>query len=206
MTGADPLWTVFPRWIEVSGLPEEVTQKHGSEGWLLLRKLIEMDCERNLTSGEVPYYNENIAHLTGVSESKIEALLSALDQNGWIEWNRLDSKSGNCHIVTPLRVPKSEAEIRSALHTGGITSSNYILRYFHDLSLLNTMEKIVYLYQMIFGLRFTPKIVEELEEISNTYDIAVIYDVFSEAHRSKAKSLAWIRSRLQKRCAGDEER
>ena len=57
---------------------------------------------------------------------------------------------------------------------------------------------MVYLYQMLFGARFSPRIAEDLEEIANTYDMAVIYDVFSEAFRKKAKTLAWVKSHLHK--------
>jgi hypothetical protein len=63
---------------------------------------------------------------------------------------------------------------------------------------LEKIERVIYLYQMLFGAKFTPRIVEDLEEISNTYSMDLIYQLFREGYEKKIRSLSWIKTHLKK--------
>jgi hypothetical protein len=196
VSNRDPLWVVFPRWLEESGLPERMAEEIGPESWLLFRKLVELDCDANLTPQWFAIGLSDLVRWTGISRPRIELLLRYLEEMEWIERIDADFESQTCRIVTPLKVPLEENTIRSALAGFHGCGGRFILRYYQNTASLNAVENVIYLYQMLFGARFSPRIVEDLEDIANTYDMGVIYDIFAEAYAKKAKSLAWIKSHL----------
>lgn len=201
----DPLWIRFPRWLEHSGLPGAVNEAAGPAAWAVFRKLVEWDCERNLTPHWFICSHPGLARAAGVDESEARAIVERLREGGWIETGPLDEITVSCRIQTPLPVPVREADIRLALENEGY-GGRFVMRYMDDLTALGRTEQVVYLYQMVFGARFNPRIAEDLEEIANTCDIALIHEAFDEARQKKGKSMGWIRSRIEKRMAsGGEE-
>lgn len=198
-SATNPVWLSFPRWLEESGLPFQLTNECQPSAWLVFRRLVELDCEQNLTPDDFLVPHEAMARWTGLTVEEVKYILQQLEEGGWIGIQQSTDVDAVCRISSPLPVPNTEAVIRDRLQTAGVQSSKIMLRYFNDMGELNRVQKVIYLYQMIFGLKFTPRIVEDLEEIANTYDMAVIYDVFSEAHSRHSKSLSWIKSQLGKK-------
>jgi len=194
----DPQWITFPRWIEHSGLPEELVKTHGIELWLLLKKLIEFDCDQNITPDWFVFDINQLGRFTGLNKESINSTLNTLETTERLDRSNSDLEVQQARIITPMLVPKEEHEIRLSLANGSQSSTQYILRYYQDLACLKPVENVVYLYQMIFGARFNPRIAEDLERIANQYDMGLIYEIFSEAHRRKVKSLSWIKSHLDK--------
>ena len=197
----DPLWISYPSWLEESGLPGLFAETLGLEAWVLFRKLVELDCERNITPDWFSCSHETLARWTGISLHDLPARLEQLERGGWIERSAVDEFVENVRILTPFPYSIDEAKIRSRLAGRGTSTGRFLLRYLVDPIELNQVEKVVYLYQMIFGLRFTPRIAEDLEEIANTYDMGLIYSVFSEAYMKKIKTLAWIRAHLARQAS-----
>ncbi len=196
VSNRDPLWVVFPRWLEESGLPERMAEEIGPQSWLLFRKLVELDCDANLTPQWFAIGLVDLVRWTGISRPRIEFLLAQMEEKEWIERADINFESQTCRIVTPLKVPLDENTIRSALSGFHGFGGHFILRYYQNIAAMNAVENVIYLYQMLFGAKFSPRIVEDLEDIANTYDMGVIYDIFSEAYTKKVKSLAWIKSHL----------
>lgn len=204
-TTKNPIWVSFPRWMEESGIPVLLAEHCHPSAWLVFRKLVEVDCDTNLTPNYFLVRFERLSRWLGMPIDSLIETLSCLEKDQWIELRQIEEHDAECRIVVPVPSPLTEAEIRVRLHEYGVQTGHYILRYLHDIEDLNRSEKVIFLYQMIFGLKFTPRIVEDLEEIANTYDMAVIYEVFSEAYTRKSKSLSWIRSRLNKKSIKEEE-
>jgi hypothetical protein len=196
----DPQWIRFPRWIKLSGIPKKITETLGVESWMIFHQLIELECEQNLTPDWFSFRLDRLIDSTGLPQGVLMNALESLEQEGWIERTETDFTVQKARIGTPMMTPVDEHEIREKLG-----SSHVILRYNHDLSTLRPVEKVVYLYQMIFGVRFNPRIAEDLEEIANNYEMGLIYDVFSEAHHKKVKSLSWVKSHLNKRLQEQQE-
>ncbi len=196
MAQRDPLWVLFPRWLEESGLPRQFYSQVHPLAWLLFRKLVEWDCENNLTPGWFSLTLDALSEWTGLEKKEIRDILLALEDGGWIEGVNVDQDTQQLCIVTPLPVPIEEEEIRSKLMDRYSIGGHYILRYYENIASLSKVEKVIFLYQMLFGARFTPRIVEDLEMIANTYDMGVIYDTFQEAYQKKVKSLSWIKTHL----------
>ncbi len=203
-TAKNPIWVSFPRWIEESGIPALLAEQCHPQAWLVFRKLVELDCDANLTPDYFLIRFEWLSRWLGIPVDTVKKALDRLEKEQWIELRQIEENDAECRIEVPMQSPLTEAEIRVRLHESGVQSSRYILRYLHDIEELNRSEKVIFLYQMIFGLKFTPRIVEDLEEIANTFDMAVIYEVFSEAYTRKSKSLSWIRNRLNKKAVIEE--
>jgi len=173
-----------------------MSEEVGSNAWLLFRKLVEMECGANLTPDWFPFTFDILARWTGIPASEIEPLLQGLEAGGWIERADAECETQRARIASPLPVPLEEEEIRSRLEENGTRIGRCIWRYYQALDGLSQVERVVFLYQMLFGARFTPRIVEDLEWIANTFDMSVIYDAFQEAYAKKVKSLAWIKTHL----------
>lgn len=194
----DPLWIQFPRWLEESGVPAILCREIGSTAWWLYRKLIEIDCEQNLTPGWFVFRLLDVCRWTGISETELQTLLEQLENRRWIERLNRDQEVQQARIASPLPVELEEEIIRTRLQSSFAKGGQFVLRYLQDLRMVEKIERVVYLYQMLFGARFTPRIVEDLEDISNRYPMELIYQVFQEAYDKKAQSLAWIKSHLKK--------
>lgn len=192
----DPLWLNFPRWIQESGIPQRLAEEIGLDGWVIFRKLIELDCDANLTPDWFPVRADDISRWTAVSPERIDSILNQLESNGWIDRVNRELEIQNVRIVSPLPVEIDENAIRQKLVGEGTSGGRFILRYQENLALLEKVEQVIYFYQMLFGAKFSPRIVEDLEEIANGYPMEIIYQLFQEAYQKKVKTLSWIKSRL----------
>lgn len=188
----DPLWVSFPRWIELSGLPQWLNREVDPLAWLVFRKLVELECDANLTPDWFSVSMTQLSELSGISVDGLLNILTKLEHGGWIDQANTEQEVRQLKIASPLWIPKTEDEIRTEIGGG-----NFIFRYMDDLGALTQVEKVIFLYQMLFGARFTPRIVEDLEEIANTYPMGVIYDTFKEAYHKKVKSLSWVKTHLR---------
>ncbi|MBZ0255593.1 hypothetical protein K8I31_06000 [bacterium] len=190
----DPLWTRIPRWIEASGLPAAIRNQYGIECWVLLRKLIAMECDANLTPDWFEFELPTLMQETGLTQEEADKALLQLESAQYIERHEADAPVQQARIVTPMPVPDEVEALRE--QTAGPHGGRFAFRYAEAMDHLEKPQRVAFLYQMVFGARFTPRIVEDLEEIANCYDMAVIYDVFSEAHRRNSKHFSWIKSKL----------
>lgn len=198
MAERDPLWLCFPRWMEESGIPGRIAAQSGAEGWLLFHKLVEIDCDINLTPDWFVFRPADLARWTGVAASRVEPLLDRLEREQWIERSDLSLEIQKARIQVPLPITLDEEELQNRIRGEVAVGGRCFFRYLHDIAGLEKVERVIYLYQMLFGARFSPRIVEDLEEIANTAPMEVIYELFTEAYQKKVKSLAWIKTRLHK--------
>lgn len=198
MAARDPLWLCFPRWLEESGIPERIAAQSGPEGWLLFHKLVEIDCDINLTPDWFPFRPADLARWTGIAAPRVEILLKQLEREMWIERSDTAWEIQKARIPTPLPVFLPEEELRRRVSGEAALGGRCFFRYLHDVAGLEKVERVIYLYQMLFGARFSPRIVEDLEEIANSSPMEVIHDLFTEAYQKKVKSLAWIKTRLHR--------
>lgn len=190
----DPLWTRTPRWIEESGLPAQLRERHGALAWPVFRSLVAIDCDRNLTPDWFSFDMKRLAQSSGTLPAEAVELAGLLTDDELIETRQQSDDSWQGRIRTPLKTPiEPESILRSLAESHG---GRFALRYATDVDAMSKAQRVVYFYQMTFGARFTPRIVEELEEIANDYDISVIYDIFSEASRRSIKRFSWIKSKL----------
>ncbi|MFH1741281.1 MAG: hypothetical protein ABIH23_19935 [bacterium] len=195
MSSPDPLTVRFPRWIEESGLPERLSQDLGPAAWNLFRKLVEIEVEANLIPDWASVAFEDLVRWTGSANEEARAILVNLRSNGYIEL-RESPEIASYRISEPLSVPSTEAQIREHLSQRASIPGGMYLRYLTALEREDRVQRVVHFYQCCFGVSFTPKIAEDLEQIAILYDMGTIMETFEEAYRRKTKGLNWIKRRL----------
>lgn len=186
----------FPRWLEVSGLPEHLHQSTGPSGWAVFRRMIEHEVECNLIPGSCTIDLECLSRYTGIPLQELAVVLDDLQKESVL--TVLDTFPPNIRyeIPVPLPVPLSEREIRSRLVECGIDASRVYLRYAQPVEHQDRYKRVIQLYQALYGLQYTPKTAETLERIALECGIGEILQAFSEAFQNGGKSLSWIKKRL----------
>lgn len=200
----DPIWRKFPIWIEESGLPGELAQQHGPQAWLVFRQVIEEECAQNLTPDWFQVSLETLAQRTGLEEDAVQETIHRLVNAALLESSDAGGGVFRFRIATPLKPPIPLETIRQKLAQELGVGGFYVFRYADTMEGMDKATAVVYLYQMVFGVRFTPRIAEDLEEMANTYDFALIYQTFSEASRKAGRSLSWIRRHLKRQAQESE--
>ncbi len=104
----------FPRWIEYSGLPGYLSQKYGIATWLVMKKIIELDCLENETAGVFFEFKIDELHeITGLTRQTLHKVLLILKKEKYIDYLTIKGKNSvtKFKILTPLRTPKTIKEI-----------------------------------------------------------------------------------------------
>ena len=157
MTHPDPLTVRFPRWIEESGLPEQICKEIGPEAWTLFRKLVEVEVEANLMPDWAGAGPEDLSRWTGLAEGRLQATLDLLRASGLIEL-RDSAYIVSFRIQEPLPVPAMEGDVRERLARRVAAPIGMYLRYLTLLDGDDRVQRVMHLYQCCFGVSFTPRI------------------------------------------------
>ena len=110
----------FPRWIEYSGLPGHLSQKFGVATWLVMKKIVELDCLENEKAGVFFEFKiEELREITGLTRQTLHKVLLTLKKEGYIDYVTTRGKYAvaKLKIITPLKTPRSIYDI-SADHGG----------------------------------------------------------------------------------------
>jgi len=206
--------TTSPLWLELSGLPALLSKKtKGSAGWLLFKKISELDCERNTAPGTVEIPLGELENRTGISSDaarkvalslrKLKILASFLPDN--------DEEAALFRIITPLITPISAEEIRNAnprLFEQGLEYFRYVDDCVaiseNEISADNTdLKEVVDLYFDGIGLKMNAFILDELRMLPQRFSMPEVRNVFRRARKNEIRSLHWViqelvRSRTKK--------
>jgi len=104
----------FPRWIEYSGLPGYLNQKYGIATWLVMKKIIELDCLENETAGIFfEFAIDELREITGLTRQTLHKVLLILKKEKYIDFQTIKGKNSvtKFKILTPLHTPKTIKEI-----------------------------------------------------------------------------------------------
>ncbi len=98
--------TACPKWLEYSGLPRLLNDKHGPETWPIFKKLLELDFDAGRPSDRLVKYNSDIiAEVTGYDVDFVNNIMQLLAKDGYITL----SKNGELDyfsVVSPIKTPK----------------------------------------------------------------------------------------------------
>ncbi len=113
--------TACPKWLEYSGLPRLLNDKHGPETWPIFKKLLELDFDAGRPSDRLVKYNSDIiAEVTGYDVDFVKNIMQLLAKDGYI----ILSKNGDTEyfsVVSPIKTPKLILDIDYA--NGGINGA-----------------------------------------------------------------------------------
>lgn len=194
----DALYVYHPRWLEESGLPEELNQKAGPLGWSVFKKLLEIDCERNVFPGWVAVTMAELSRWCGIDEETARITVEKLIESERIRYRPLSetADSDEYSIATPLETPLDDKEIRERLKARGWSVKPLRFRYGAPGEVEDAFQYTQNLYHEVFGARMNPNIASDLREIAENFELYRIREVFEAAKRERVKSLSWVLTQL----------
>ena len=197
------LTTQFPRWLEFSGLPQKISQQIGLDGWIIVKKLIELDC---LANPQPDLFNESIARIalmTGVEPTRVREILESLRDLQYIECYlpETDREPAYLKIRFPIQTPVKPSEIPFA--DGGLLGAiePIRLRYHHPLEPAklengSKFAQILHWYFDLCGMKMNNIILDELKELESNFELEKIKAAFQKAKQNNARSLNYIFKQL----------
>ena len=115
------LSTCCPKWLEYSGLPRLLNDKHGPETWSIFKKLIELDFDAGRPANRLVAYNpEILSTITGYDIDIVENTLQLLANDCYITLSIQDNIN-YFSIVSPIKTPKLVLDIEYV--NGGVNGA-----------------------------------------------------------------------------------
>ncbi|HNT33959.1 MAG TPA: hypothetical protein PKH07_03065 [bacterium] len=191
----DLLYTCSPRWLEESGLPEEIVERVGEAGWSVLKKLFELETEQNFFPDWFLVSREDLHRWTGALSDRIDEVIKCLEQEGYLERKEGVTPGGLEHFrfLEPLLTEEEAERTRERLKARGYTGVTHLtLRYVDAMPAKDKFRTVRQLYEQVFGLRMNTRIADDLREITERFDLALILSAFEEMRRKPNKSLAGL--------------
>jgi hypothetical protein len=197
----------FPLWLEFTGLPEFISKKAKPVGWVLFKKLIELDCYYNSIPDVFEISVSELSQRTGIESSMIPKLIEKLNKLKYIGYFLPDNEDekGMFKIIQPIKTPIKPEEIDLKANPQLKIIFQGKLRYYH----LDTeqdkvdyknkkLSRIVDLYMTHFGGKINTFILDELIIINNKFPLRLIEQIFAIAVKNEIFNLRWIVQQLYK--------
>jgi DNA-binding Lrp family transcriptional regulator len=204
-----------PLWIELSGLPELLTEKvRPAGGWQLFKKIVELDCTTNPRPGTLEIPVTDLARRTGLKPTVIRKLVPKLRKLKLIAsfLPDHDEEEALFQIKVPLPTPIPWDEVRR-LHPEYFRREGHYFRYAmqesgeEDDSDDVLLKEIVDMYFNTVGTKMNAFILDELRLIRQQFPIDLIRRTFFRARKNEIHSFPWIMRELmrQKRSTDDKK-
>lgn len=201
-----------PLWLEYSGLPALLLQTTKSvAGWLLYKKIVELDCGKNSFPGMVEVSLEEISERTGIVPGTSRKLLEILRKKKLITLFLPDNDEEEVliRLICPQPTPISAetlCEERPDLFPGPVEKMRYARETMalteegscNDDSSSAVLQEIVDMYFDTVGMKMNVFILDELRIIAEKFPIDSVRAMFRRARQNEIHSLHWIVSELIK--------
>lgn len=191
----DALYTYCPRWLEESPIPEELVALAGEAGWSVLKKIIETETEQNFFPDWFLVNEQDLARWSGILPGRLEEVLQCLEEQGYLERQGEASPGGlrRFRILEPLLNEEEAEAVRTRLKSRGYVGvRNLTFRYIDPMPAKAKFRTVKQMYEEVFGLRMNTRIADDLREITERFDLALIINAFEEIRRKSGKSLASV--------------
>lgn len=214
MNQPDRSYSAFPLWLELSGLPAHLNHKAKAPfPWIVFRKIVELDVlEHPVRPGIVEVSVATLAMSCGIDNAKVHKSLKAMRKTGllraFIPEN--DEEPACLQVITPIPTPKTPDEVR-AQHPDLFLEAHWPPRYAvaiveedankGELTRAEKIKKVVDLYLNVFSMRLNSLVVDELQLISDRYDLDLIEKVFQIARKREVRSLGWVVTEIRRELA-----
>ena len=204
--------TLFPLWLELSGLPEALYEKAKTASpWAVFKKIVELDMAANpARPGLVEIPLGELAARSGVEPARVEKAVKAMRKLGVARAFLPDSEEEPAlfQLITPIPTPKSCDEVRAS-HPDPFLEAEWPPRYAVEVKEEEEeaaasgereakIRRVVDLYLNTFSMKINSIILDQLQMICDRYDLALIEKVFERAKKREARSLSWILSEIRR--------
>ena len=196
----EKVWS--PLWLEYSGLPQLVGEKiRGGFGWVVFRKIVELDCAVNPEPDTVEITLSELAMRCGVPETAIQRIVVGLRKLKLIKCFLPEDEEevALLKVTVPLPTPKGRDELK-ATWPRLFQETPQRFRYLDDWETVVeessaedlVLQEIVDLYFNTVGLKMNAFILDELRLVRTRFRVERIRRVFRRAQQNDIHSLHWI--------------
>ena len=190
-----------PVWLELSGLPEFLSERVRKEAWTVFKKIVELDCAVNLEPGVVEASIDELALRTGLPADVIGRCLAALRKKKFLACFIPDNTEEKAliRIIIPLKTPIPPKELknkRTDIFPPGLDFFRYVDQPPPSVENDPILSEIVDLYFNAIGLKMNFFILDELCLMRQRFELSEIKKAFEAAKRYEVKSLRWVMHQL----------
>ncbi len=190
-----------PLWLEFSGLPGLLAGKVRGAGWIVFRKIVELDCAVNTQPDTVETTLVELAERTGVAPPAVRKAIGALRKMKLVACflPESDEETALLRVRVPLATPRPPDEIKAAWPRLFQEPPQHF-RYAEEWepSALESREsdpalqEIVDLYFNAVGLKMNAFVLDELALIRHRFPMDQVRRTFRRAQQNEIRSLHWV--------------
>lgn len=199
----------FPLWVELSGLPVQLNDDAKlAYAWAVFRKIVELDLATNpARPGTVEVSLAELGARCGVDAPRAEKAIKAMRKAKLVRAFLPESEEEPAllQLLLPLATPKSADEVR-ATHPDLFLEAEWPPRYATAAEADagpttdrgEKVKAVVELYLNVLSMKMNSLILDELQLISDRYEVELIQKVFDRARKREATSLGWILAEIRR--------
>lgn len=215
--GHDRSLAVVPVWVELSGLPLHLHKLgKGPAAWTVLRALMALDVAANpLRPGHFEVTLDALAERAGIPANKLGKAVGVLRKAALVRAFLPEDTAEPAlfQLITPLATPNPPDAVRARhgdLFLEGEWPPRYSVAIADEPNDTTTrpdarIKRVVELYLSIFSMKINSLILDQLQLISDRYDIALVERVFETARREGASSLGWVLREIRRESKAREQ-
>ena len=197
-------------WLELSGLPAELN-KIRANGWLVFKKIVELDCGRHRTPDAVECSLGELGDRCGLDWEKTARIIEALRKKKYLACFLPDNpdEPGLFQVRAPIRTPKSAEEVARASRDPQMrdpTTYRYLAEPEERPQSVEKIQKIIDLYLNTLSQKMNSFIVDEIEVLAQRFPIEAIERTIDRAARHDIRTLGWVAKELIRDSARPEKK
>lgn len=192
--------TTQAEWLEWSGLPT-CLNKARSGGWVVFKKLIELDCRAHRHPGAVEVSLEELGERCGLTPDVVERVLKALQRKKYVRIFIPDNpeERGLFEIRTPISTPIPPKEIAERTSDPSLrdpTQYRYAFETDEAPIDVNKVQQVVDHYLNYMSQKMNGFILEQIEIAARRFPLESILGTIERGARHDVRAMGWVLKQL----------
>lgn len=193
-------------WLEISGLPAELN-KVRAYGWLVFKKIVELDCARHRQPGTVECSLEYLAERCGLPWEKVAAIVLALMKKKYLAAFVPDNNEelGLFEVRCPIKTPVASEDVAGGArepHLRDHSAYRYLTAPEAKPGDEKKVQKIIDHYLNRLSQKMNSFIVDEIEILARKFSLEKIEKTIERAARHDIRSIHWVTKELIRDASG----
>jgi hypothetical protein len=187
-------------WLEWSGLPEELNRLR-AHGWVVFKKLVELDCEASRRPGRVEISVSDLAIRCGLENDKTARIIDILRKKQYLRCFRPEehAEPALIEIRLPVRTPRSPEEVARECPDPLLKSAG-MFRYATAPSEIDADERrtqeVIDLYMDRISMKMNSFILEQIEITAGRFPMEKIRYHIERAASHDIHEFGWVLKEL----------